>query len=63
MRIAKGIKGIRKIINEDRKGWHVYNETVNLGYYDLTFKEMLRRHPTSTLIGIAGNTIAIEKSI
>jgi hypothetical protein len=63
MRIAKGIKGIRKTINENKSGWHIYSTENHLGYHSQTFIQLLNMYETYTIVGVFGNVISVEKSI
>jgi hypothetical protein len=58
MRIAKGIKGIRKDLNRNGKGWHVIIDGRDSEFNDITLKEMLTEFDdTHSLIWIGGNVI------
>jgi hypothetical protein len=67
MSIQPGIVGIRKILADNRKGWHVHNITTEsyVGYYDMTVSE-LRSHLMNEgyqwyrIIDFMGNGIVIK---
>lgn len=63
MRIAKGIKGIRKIINDDKVGWHVTGKEKYIDYIELNFTALLGHDDfrDATIIGIGGNVICLDR--
>lgn len=63
MRIAKGIKGIRKIINENKYGWHVIrmekNGTYANDYVEDYFLNIIATNPGYVLESVTGNGLYI----
>jgi hypothetical protein len=61
MRIAKGIKGIRSRINENKSGWHIFNEEGHLEYTTLSLLSLLEdeRYEGWEITEFTGNGIMI----
>lgn len=64
MKIAKGIKGIKAFLKEDRSGWHLYiNGTRHPSYFDVSLSEIIESfNDEYTLAGWAGNCLEIQHS-
>ncbi len=69
MKIAKGIKGIRKLINENRSGWHLFfreneNSEWQLGeYYSETVLQIRTNYHGWTLTDYSGNGLYFTKEM
>lgn len=58
MNIAKGIKGIRKILAENKVGWHVMVDDLYIGFDESSLKELLNdTKRTWTLTSVMGNNL------
>lgn len=65
MRIEKGIKGIRKTINDNKAGWHLVDGDLGSKEYIVsTFLEILQmeKFNNKTLIWVGGNVLMIRQS-
>lgn len=64
MKIAKGIKGIKAFLKEDRSGWHLFiNGTHHPSYFDVPLSEIIESfNDDYTLTGWAGNCLEIQHS-
>ncbi len=61
MKVAKGIKGIRKFLAENRKGWHVTIDDEYIDYFDETVLQIRQNYHGYTLVGFYGNVLIFKK--
>lgn len=54
-----GIKGIRKIIADNKRGWHVWTDNEYKGYSDYSLSELRTIHNTKYCIDVTGNGLSI----
>jgi hypothetical protein len=64
--IATGIQGIKKILSDNKSGWHVHNITTDsyLGFYTGTLseirKELFSEYSNYRITFFGGNVLSIE---
>ncbi len=73
MKIAKGIKGIRKTLAENAGNWHVWvmREEIgsdgidadNIGFTDATINTIRQTMSEYTLVDVTGNGLFFKKEI